>query len=631
MPVRKKVIEYYACDFETTVWGEKIEKEKKKKQDHTEVWSAAYVKLYDDTETVTIQNSIRDFLDTFLSIEKIKCVLYFHNLSFDGSFIIDFLLREGYKFTAEEEKNMPNKTFNSCISKMGDWYFLKIKKGHVLLEIRNSLKLIPASLKRIGESFKTKHQKLDMEYYGDRHAYCHITEEEKEYIRNDVLVLKEALERMFNEGHDKLTIGSCCLSEFKQTYDKTDYKMFFPNLTEIDLPEEYGSINAWEYVHKSYSGGWCFVNPKYARTTIGNGVVYDVNSLYPSMMHSESCNKYPVGLPKFWKGETPEKVIQSENLYYYVRFRCRFTLKENAYPWIHIRNTSLYKGNENLYTTDVRKNSKYSRFYFDENGEVQDTTTELTMTMHDFNLMKETYNIHDLEMLDGCYFRTETGIFDEYINYYKELKIKSTGFLREIAKLFLNNLYGKLAMSDDSSYKEPYLDENAQVNFKLHDAHEKSVGYIPCGSAITSYARNFTIRVSLANFDRFCYADTDSIHLTGEDDAVGITEHPTNFCCWEQECKFDYAFYERQKVYAEHVTEKNHEKCTPYLNLKCAGMGANAKKAFIESNRDISELTCGLLLEDCNLKAKRIHGGILLQNTSFKIRNSVDKNVNCML
>ena len=87
---RKKKVTFWACDFETTVWGEKVEQEKRKKQDSTEVWSGADVALYDDTETVTITHSIRDFLNRFLTMNG-NNILYFHNLAFDGSFIVDFL------------------------------------------------------------------------------------------------------------------------------------------------------------------------------------------------------------------------------------------------------------------------------------------------------------------------------------------------------------------------------------------------------------------------------------------------------------------------------------------------------------------------------------------------------------
>lgn len=625
MSRKKSNVFFWACDFETTVWGDAIERQKGVKQDHTEVWSAASVKLYDNTETVIVDHSIRDFLARFLNSVS-NDILYFHNLSFDGSFIVDFLLREGYKFTNERDKDMPNKTFRASISQMGAWYFIKIKKGHKLLEIRNSLKLIPSSLKRIAQSFKTKHQKLDMVYEGDRHAYCEITAEELKYIENDVLVLKEALEKMFDEGHDKLTIGSCCLAEFKGSFTTKEYNTYFPDLRDCPCNSETSDV--WEYVHKSYHGGWCYVNPKYAHQIIEEGTVYDVNSLYPSMMHSMSGNRYPVGKPTMFSGAPPEDITRDERYYYFIRFRCRFSLKPRCLPWIHIRKSNLYKSNENLTTSDLRYKGKYSRYYLDDEGYIQDTTVELTLTCKDWELFKETYYIYDLEILDGCYFRTVIGIFDEYINYYKKLKMKSKGFQREMAKLFLNNLYGKMAMSDDSSYKEPYLDADTDVvKFITHNENEKRVGYIPIGSAITSYAMNFTIRAAMKNYDRFCYADTDSIHLKGYEDAEGVTVHPTEFCCWDNELKFDVGYYERQKVYAENAIEEGGIPCKPTLLLKCAGMSQSAKDQFISEGLSIDELSVGLELEDSNLKATRVKGGIVLRKSPFKLRKALDKKV----
>lgn len=276
----------------------------------------------------------------------------------------------------------------------------------------------------------------------------------------------------------------------------------------------------------------------------------------------------------------------------------------------------------------MRKKGKYSRYYLDDEGYIQDTKVELTLTCKDWDLFKETYYIYDLEILDGCYFRTVIGIFDEYINYYKELKMKSKGFQREMAKLFLNNLYGKMAMSDDSSYKEPYLDADTDVvKFITHNENKKQVGYIPIGSAITSYAMNFTIRAAMENYDRFCYADTDSIHLKGYEAAEGVTVHPTEFCCWDNELKFNVGYYERQKVYAENAIEKGGTPCKPTLLLKCAGMSQSAKDQFISLGLPINKLSVGLELEDSNLKATRVKGGILLRKSPFKLRKDLDKNV----
>lgn len=626
--MKKKNVTYWACDFETTVWGEELENQLRKKQDCTEVWSAADVALYDNSETVTITHSIRDFLNRFLTMGG-NNILYFHNLSFDGSFIVDFLLKENWKWVHCKDKEMRSKTFQTCISDLGSWYWIKLKWNKNFIEIRNSLKLMPSSLNNIAKSFKTKHKKLEMVYTGMRYAYCNITEEEKKYIENDVLVLKEALEMMFDEGHQKLTIGSCCLSEFKAGYDLKDYKRLFPDLREDYLDEDVTGVwNIWDYVHKSYHGGWCYLNPKFAHIVVGEGLVYDVNSLYPSMMHSMSGNKYPFGHGEYHKGAPPIDLVKADNKYYFIRFTCRFRVKENAFPWVHIRHSALYKSNENLYTSDVRYKGQYYRYYRDADGNICDTKVTLTMTCTDWELFNDTYEIYDLEIHDYVWFYARDGFFDAYIDKYAEMKKNSKGFSRQLAKLFLNNLYGKFAMSDNSSYKEPYLDENGVVRFILHEEHEKGVGYIPIGSAITSYAMNFTIRHALANKERFCYADTDSIHLIGLEDAEMVIEHPTNFCCWGCEATFDFAYYERQKTYAEHIVAENRESVdTPYLDIKACGMSKSAKEQFIAENRDIKELTTDLELYNCNLKSERVKGGIVLRNKTFKMHQQKDKKV----
>ena len=626
---RKKNVTYWACDFETTVWTDEMIKKAGHEQDVTEVWAAADVALYDKSETVTITHSIRDFLNRFLRM-KGNNVLFFHNLSFDGSFIIDFLLREGYTHGTCKDTDMHTREFKTSISQMGQWYYIKIKWNHTLLEIRNSLKLMPSSLANIGKSFGTKHQKLTMEYTGDRAAYCEISEEEQDYIKNDVLVLKEALEMMFDAGHNKLTIGSCCLSEFKSGYTRQDYNITFPDLREEPLRYDFcGFFNMWEYVHKSYSGGWCYVNPRYAHRTITYGKVYDVNSLYPSMMHSVSGNYYPYGKGQYCKGKPPDRLDDTLDVYYFVRIRCRFSLKDGCFPWLHIRGDAHYKGNENLYTSDIRYKGKYYRCYYDDKGNICDTKHEFVFTKTDWILFRETYNAYDLEILDYVWFYARPAMFDGYIDRYAEQKKTSKGFKRQLAKLFLNNLYGKFAMSDGSSWKEPYLAEDGVVHFILHEEHEKKVGYIPVGSAITSYARNFTIRHAMANYDRFCYADTDSIHLQGLEPAEMVIVDPVEFCCWKNECDFDFAYYERQKTYAEHViAEDGEELDKPYLNLKASGMTRTAKEEFINRGLPVSALRDGLELEDANLKGVRIRGGILLKNKTFKLQKSVDKKVN---
>lgn len=641
----------FMCDFETTVY---------EGQKSTEVWASASVELY--TENVQIFHSINEQFNYFKSLDC-DIIAYYHNLKFDGNFWLSYLLtdlkyEQAYESFNEEgtqgefikEKYMKNNTFRYTISSMGQWYMLTIKVNNHFIELRDSLKLLPFSVYQIGKSFKTKHQKLEMEYTGYRYAGCNITDEEKKYIANDVLVVKEALEQLFNDGHDKLTIGSCCVAEYKNSLGAYDYNDLFPALDEFTLDKNiYGSSNADEYIRHSYRGGWCYLVKGKENIVRHNGVTADVNSLYPSMMHSQSGNYFPIGKPYFWTGNIIPNEAIGENKYYFLRIKTRFYIKENMLPFIQIKGNHLYKGTESLTTSDVLdKNGNYNRYYKDINGNIKDTAQIMTVTMTDYKLMLKHYELVDFEILDGCWFYSDIGIFDNYINHYAEIKMNSKGAKRTEAKLFLNNLYGKLASSSNSSFKVAYVKDDESIGFYIVPANNKKVGHIATGSAITSYARNFTITAAQKNYygvDKagFIYADTDSIHCDLPADKIkGIIVDPVKFCCWKLESSWDTAIFTRQKTYIEHITHNDLIPIDePYNDIKCAGMPQKCKDLFdksmqgykvkesdnytqselkfLETKRDYNDFKVGLCVPG-KLLPKRIKGGVLLVDTTYEMR-----------
>lgn len=662
--MKQREYRYFMGDFETTVY---------KGQVNTEVWASALVELFSDK--VTILHSIAETFDYLVSL-NCNVVVYYHNLKFDGAFWLSYLLVDK-KFTQAYDKigdketdvkwkqqfKMFNNTFKYSISDRGMWYSIVVKVKNHFIEIRDSLKLLPFSVKRIGESFGTKHKKLDMEYTGFRYAGCEITKEEQEYIANDVLVVKEALEIMFKQGHNKLTIGSCCLEEYKKICRTSleiqlDYAEMFPNLYDFKIDkQEHKYDNAGDWLRKSYRGGWCYLVKGKENKIKTNGTTADVNSLYPSMMSSKSGNKYPIGLPKFWTGNfIPEEALK-ENMYYFVRIKTRFYIKDNYLPFIQVKGDLKYKGTESLETSDVynHENDDYFPYYIDKNGNIQQAKVELTLTMTDYQLIKEHYELVDFEIIDGCYFYSMVGIFDEYINKYAKIKKESKGALRELAKLFLNNLYGKMASSTDSSFKIAYVKDDKSIGFMQVVENEKKPGYIAIGSAITSYSRNFTIRAAQKNYygaekRGFIYADTDSIHCDLLPQEIkGIEVDDKEFCCWKLESCWDKAIFTRQKTYIEHVTHENLiplEESKQYNNIKCAGMPKKCKDLFeismqgtadVNENwsdeekeflfdkdnkpivRDYSDFKVGLKVPD-KLRPIRIRGGVLLVNTTYEMR-----------
>lgn len=630
----------FAADFETTVYDE---------QQYTEVWSAAIIELY--TDEPMVYHSIEEFFNYLFSLND-NAIVYFHNLKFDGSFILPYLIkRKGFTqaFDSQgkvvKDNHMPCKSLNYVISDMGQWYTIKVCTPHTkkIIEFRDSLKLMPMPLKAIGKGYGTKHQKLDMEYTGFRFAGCDITPEEMEYIKNDVYVLKEALEIMFEEGHNKLTIGSCCMTEYKHIMGRQEFSSNYPDCYEMPLDlVTYGEPTVGDYIHNSYRGGWCYVVKGKECELKYNGLTADVNSLYPSMMHSESGNYYPIGEPHFWVGDIPQEALINHR-YYFVKVRTRFYIKENYLPFIQIKKSPYYRPNEMLETSDVFYNNCYWKYLEDDDGNEVPTTVELTLTMTDWILMQEHYDLVDCEILSGCWFESRIGIFDEYIDKYKTIKIHAKGAKRTIAKLFLNNLYGKMASSPDSSHKLCNVDDDIVIHFTTVKEMDKQAGYIPIGSAITSYARNFTIRAAQKNYygvnERgFIYADTDSIHCDlRPEELKGVPVDDNAFCCWKLESCWDKAWFVRQKTYIEHITHNDLQPVdNPYYDIKCAGMPDRCKKRVIDvfEGREVDRVEGEKIperMEDFKvgikvfgkLIPKRISGGLILKEDFYTMRLNV--------
>ena len=646
----------FSADFETTVYDG---------QTYTEVWAAAIVEL--GTENVQLFHSIGDFFKYIRSL-KCNCRISFHNLKFDGAFIMDYLINTmkynpsiektgngKYDVKFKHRKDMVNREYELMVSALGSWYTITVMMDKYMIEFRDSLKLLPFTVKQIGKAFGTKHQKLDMEYTGFRYAGCEITPEEAEYIKNDVMVVAEALVEMKKMNMTELTIGACCMKIFKDMFgDERLFEQKFPNIYSIPLdPEIFGSENAGQYIRKGYRGGWCYAVPEKTRRLFDYGLTADVNSLYPSRMHSESGCRYPVGAPHFWAGNFIPEEAQEEDKYYYVTIKTKFELKPGYLPFVQIKGSFLYKGTEMLRDSRVwdPKTQQYYDYYLDIDGQLQEAQPTITMTQTDFALFLEHYNVEDFEILHGCWFRSEAGLFDRYIDQYRKMKLESKDQVhRTIAKLMLNNLYGKFASSTDSSFKLPVRGEDNVISYVIVHESLKKPGYIPIGAAITSYAREFTIRAAQLNYhgpDKpgTIYVDTDSIHCDlHPTELIGVPVDQKAFNHWKIESLWGIGWFVRAKTYVELVTADDEGEILeePYYNVKCAGMPDKCKqlfidsmlcqdsgaaespeeKAFIDTQRTMVDFDIGLEIPG-KLVPKHIPGGVILSEVPYKIRKGM--------
>lgn len=545
-----KKLPNYVGDFETTT-----------DENDCRVWSWGLIrvgKLEDYVDGVSLEG----FLDC---VSQRAAHVYFHNLAFDGVFIIDFLLKHGYMWVKE---NPGYKEFTSLISRMGKFYSITVvfDTGY-RIEFRDSYKKLPMSVATIAKAFNLHYQKLEIDYNKSRPIGYIPTEHERRYQRNDVAIIAQALEIQFQEKMSKLTVGADSLATYKRMVGK-HFTRRFPILSpEIDSE-----------VRKAYRGGFTYTNPRFARRIVGPGSVYDVNSLYPSVMRS--C-LLPYGEPVYREGApSGDYPLHISSITFTAK------LKPNHIPCIQIKKNLSFNPTEYI-------------------SEIKEPTT-VNATNVDLELWQKHYDINILSWNGTFEFKGSHGFFDKYVDHFMEIKKTATGGLRQIAKLHLNSLYGKFATNPDVTGKRPVIRNNA-VSLVLNETEMRDPVYTPMGVFITAYARQKTISAAQDNFDSFAYADTDSLHL------VGVTEPPSTLDvdpvelgAWKHESNFSRAVYVRAKQYAEEIDGE--------LDVHIAGLPRD-----IASNLTFDDMLHGGQWNG-KLIPTRVPGGVVLRDTTFTLK-----------
>lgn len=554
----------FVADFETTTT-----------EQDCRVWAYAICDI--DSEQVEYGTTLDQYMETVQ--KRGNAIHYFHNLKFDGEFILAWLFNHGFTWV-KDKRDLKTKTFTTLISDKGAFFSMEIvfkkKAKHVQkLRIYDSLKLLPFSVAEIAKGFKLSVLKGEIDYHRPRPVGYQPDVEEWAYIKNDVLIVAKALKTLLNQGLTKMTIGSNALQSFKDS---------IPNFDSL-FPQPHYDAD----VRSSYRGGFTYLNPRYANQEVGPGIVLDVNSLYPSVMKDKPM---PFGEPIYFEGE-----YQPDELYnlYVVMLTCNFELKPDHIPTIQIKNSLSFVPTEYLTSSD---------------GE--DVT--LVLTSVDLKLFFEHYDVTNIIWEGGYKFKSTTGIFDNYINKWSDIKINSkkegNAAMYTLAKLMLNNLYGKFALNPMTHAKIPTFKEGV-VKYVLGPPEERDAVYIPVGSFITAWARDKTIRAAQALYHRFIYADTDSLHL--EDTALPeiLAIDDTALGAWKWEGKFKKARYIRAKTYIEMLTDPHDDNYK--LKVTCAGMPKTCYDKVTFGNFRPGARYSGKLVP------KHVQGGIVLQDVDFTI------------
>lgn len=552
----------FTADFETTT-----------KEDDCRVWLWGFYDIYSG------EFAHGKTIDEFMHVMFIQdsCKVYFHNLKFDGEFILYYLFRNGFEVT--KERKLKNKQFKTLINDSGQFYSITIKYKSKTFTILDSLKIIPLPVRDISKAFNLKKSKGECDFSFHREIGYQPTIDEIEYVKGDCSIVGDALKFFLDQALDKMTQASNALKHYKETVGNR-FDKWFP----ADIPDE--------VLRQSYKGGFTYADKRIRGKEIKEGLVFDVNSLYPAMMYYK---KLPYGYPKFFKGQ-----YQDDEVYdvFIQMFTCVFELKKDHIPCIQIKQSKWFSDTEYL-----------------ESSEGLEVT--LCLTNVDFNLMMDHYDVSCLEFHGGYKFKSSDMLFRDYIDYWIKIKNESTvngnAGMRTIAKLMLNSLYGKFAINPSVGSKIPEYDSGADFIHYNVEIDERESIYVPVAAFITAYARETTIRAAQKNYHRFLYADTDSLHLSGYEIPDNIEVDNVALGAWKLEYLFKRGKFLRAKSYVEEVEGSEGV----FLHVACAGLPHMLHdKVTFENFNDGLEI-------NGKLQQKRVSGGVILKEIDFKIKGPV--------
>jgi len=569
--------DFVVCDFETSteLWYQK--------DGFARVWLWGAYSQEGDFQWGT---DIASFMAMILKHKNPNPIYYFHNLKFDGSYIVNWLLANGYKYDPDlSEQN----TFSTCISDMGMWYYIEVnaymkKKTKYIVKIQDSLKKIPLPVRDIPKAFGLGGEAKEELDYDNYHPIGYQpTPEELSYLYHDCSIVAKALLILRDEGFTKLTQSSDSFYFWKCSLqsDQARRKGIPPEHTYRSLfPEQ--PIEVDDYIRNAYRGGWTYVNPLFAGRIITKPVqVWDINSMYPAKMR----DKYlPSGKPQFFTGKPTPNKYQC----YIARIMISFDIKPDHLPTIQLKNTFLFSPTEYITSSKGLK-------------------IEMTVTNIDLRLIFAQYDVHSIEYLDGYYFRKVKGVFTYHIDSNMRIKETSTGGKRYLAKCRMNTVYGKTATSPRKMQKIPYLTDGV-LKFSLSPEVIEESQYTALGAFITAWARHDIITDAQNNYSHFIYCDTDSLHMLANEDGTNpiLPIHQSHIGFYKLEHTVVKSLFLRSKTYIEQYENGDTE-------IKCAGASSEVKE-----NMDFDNFEVGATYEG-KLMPKQVKGGCILVKTTFTI------------
>lgn len=462
--------------------------------------SLCYHWQFSINDTVITGRELTDF-DKFLSVLHKYCpalkIIYIHFFSHEFQFLLNI-----FKF---------DNVFARSAHKPLTAYLEKYN-----VEFRCSYMLTRLSLDSWSKKLPVKKLKGDLDYNVLRTPLTPLTQKEKDYTINDVLVMYHGIKQYKEKYEHIYNIPLTQTGEVRRVIKNKLSKdtNWLRNCREL-LPK---TLDNFKELLQAFIGGTVIANILYKDTTVGNVMMYDISSSYPWAMVSE---RYPM---KPFKEVNPAKLDYYRNNYLYA-----FLITFKVYDVESITNCKFLSKSKTINPKNVEC----------DNGRiVRSTELTCTLTNLDYEIFLKTYTFSKIDIISLKVSGTRY-LPDEFRKYVIELFNNKTT-LKDVlnmedlymeSKQYINSLFGMMVtkeFSDDIIFEDDEWSKDILTVEKFLEKLEikqrslsKNFLSFQFGVWVTAYARN-NLWKGILELDKYVvYCDTDSIKY--------INEVPTNF------------------------------------------------------------------------------------------------------
>ena len=511
--INRKLYEIYGMDIESHNDEESIAKRE------TSMWLGCFIneKSKEDDEDSYFY-SMEEFLDKCETLTSKKrksandnrpcknLAVFIYNLSFEWSFLLPILLKRGFTFKADIDKD-DEYVYNSISTKSVSsvWQCqIKFSKTSGTLLLRDLAKLYGGGLGNVAKAFNLPTQKGEIDYRLNRlHGHV-ITKEEKSYCFKDtriiIDILLEEIKRDDKDFFKAVSMASySMLKLLKRGFPRTTkpykkYREIYPELGEDENL----------FVRQALSGGICYATKRFQFKEVDAPILHiDGHQMHPSQIY---LKPHPYGYGEYFQG-SPTKFFKHINI-------CHIKV---SYDDVKIHSIIKLIG--------------------------RDFADDVELYVYDFEIptMRKCYINLEIEFIDGYCYKSRFLPWREYVheNYVQRLEAKKNNDAYNTLRYkLLNNAgaYGKFVEKPHTEIFQNIINEDGIIDSKIIPKEFEDVmrmynakyTYIPLAS-IPAWSRVELVETALKfGLENILYFDTDSIFCLYNDETKRVLDTEIN-------------------------------------------------------------------------------------------------------